>query len=173
MPAAVAISGSPSRESKSRRLLAHGAERLSANGVGTPIVDLCVLPADDLLGRSRSPAIVRALDSVSGARVILVATPVYRASFSGLLKCFFDLLPQDALAGKTAILIATGGSPAHSLVIDYALRPLIASVGGLSVATGIYGTDAQFGANGPDVSLLASVDRAVAEAQEVMAHGVL
>lgn len=173
MPAAVAISGSPSRESKSRRLLAHGAERLSANGVGTPIVDLCVLPADDLLGRSRSPAIVRALDSVAGARVILVATPVYRASFSGLLKCFFDLLPQDALAGKTAILIATGGSPAHSLVIDYALRPLIASVGGLSVATGIYGTDAQFGANGPNVALLAGVDRAVAEAQEVMAHGVL
>jgi len=41
------------------------------------------------------------------------------------------------------------------------------------VATGIYGTDAQFGANGPDVALLASVDRAVAEAQEVMAHGVL
>jgi hypothetical protein len=46
-------------------------------------------------------------------------------------------------------------------------------VGGLSVATGIYGTDAQFGANGPDAALLASVDRAVAEAQEVMAHGVL
>jgi FMN reductase len=173
VPAAVAISGSPSRESKSRRLLAHGAERLSANGVATPIVDLCVLPADDLLGRSRSPAITRALDSVAGARLILVATPVYRASYSGLLKCFFDLLPQDALAGKAAILIATGGSPAHSLVVDYALRPLVASVGGLSVATGIYGTDAQFGANGPNVALLAGVDRAVAEAQEVMAHGVL
>jgi FMN reductase len=173
MPGAVAISGSPSRESKSRRLLAHGADRLSANGVVTPIVDLCVLPADDLLGRSRSPAIARALEGIAAARLILVATPVYRASYSGLLKCFFDLLPQDALAGKAAILIATGGSPAHSLVIDYALRPLVASVGGLSVATGIYGTDAQFGANGPNVALLAGVDRAVAEAQEVMAHGVL
>jgi len=173
LPAAIAISGSPSRESKSRRLLAHGTDRLSSHGVRTQILDLCVLPADDLLGRSRSPAITRALDSVAGAQLILVATPVYRASYSGLLKSFFDLLPQDALAGKTAILIATGGSPAHSLVVDYALRPLVASVGGLSVATGIYGTDAQFGANGPDAKLLASVDRAVAEAQEVMAHGVL
>jgi FMN reductase len=169
MPAAVAISGSPSRESKSRRLLAHGAERLSANGVGTPIVDLCVLPADDLLGRSRSPAITRALDSVAAARLILVATPVYRASYSGLLKCFFDLLPQDALAGKAAILIATGGSrriPGH----DHALRPLVASVGGLSVPP--FMERAQFGANGPNATP-PSVDRAVAEAQEVMAHGVL
>jgi FMN reductase len=173
MDTAVALSGSPSRESKSRRLLAHGVDRLSTHGVKTQIVDLCVLPADDLLGRSHSPEIGRALESVAAARLLLVGTPVYRASYSGLLKCFFDLLPQGALAGKTVILIATGGGPAHSLVIDYALRPLVASVGGLSVATGIYGTDAQFGANGPGASLLASVDRAVAEAQEVMAHGVL
>ena len=173
MSAAIAISGSPSRQSKSRQLLAHGVDRLSRDGVRARIVDLCDLPADDLLGRGRSAAIGDALAALAAARLLLVATPVYRASYSGLLKCFFDLLPQDALAGKTAILIATGGSPAHSLVIDYALRPLIASVGGLSVATGIYGTDAQFGANGPNVALLAGVDRAVAEAQEVMAHGVL
>jgi FMN reductase len=173
MSTAIAISGSPSRQSKSRRLLVHAVERLSRQGVESDVVDLCELPADDLLGRTRTPEIARALASVAAARVLVIATPVYRASYSGLLKCFFDLLPQDALRGRVAIPIATGGSPAHSLVVDHALRPLLASVGALVVATGIYGTDAQFGADGPDAALLAAVDRAVTEAQEVMAHGVL
>lgn len=172
MASAIAISGSPSRQSKSRRLLVHGVERLSGQGLETRVVDLCELPADDLLGRSRTAAIDQALGSVAAARLLIVATPVYRASYSGLLKCFFDLLPPDALAGKVAILIATGGGSAHSLVIDYALRPLLASVGALVVSTGIYGTDAQFGADGPHAALITSVDRAVSEAQEVIGHGV-
>jgi FMN reductase len=173
MATAIAISGSPSRQSKSRRLLAHAATALAANRTGVTTVDLCELPAEALLGRGRDEAVDQALAALAAAQLVIIATPVYRASYSGLLKCFFDLLPQDALAGKTAILIATGGSPAHSLVIDHALRPLVASVGGLSVATGIYGTDAQFGADGPGAALLAGVERAVREAQEVMAHGVL
>lgn len=173
MATAVAISGSPSRQSKSRRLLVHAVERLAREGVTTTTVDLCELPADDLLGRSRTSAIDDALAALAAARVLVVATPVYRASYSGLLKCFFDLLPQEALAGKVAVPIATGGGSAHSLVIDHTLRPLLASVGALTVATGIYGTDAQFGADGPEAALLARVDRAVAEAQEVIAHGVV
>jgi FMN reductase len=173
MPLAIAISGSPSHQSKSKRLLAHAAASLSANGTAVTAIDLCDLPAEALLGRSRDAAVDQALAALAEARLVIVATPVYRASYSGLLKCFFDLLPQDALAGKAAVLIATGGSPAHSLVIDHALRPLVASVGGLSVATSIYGTDAQFSADGPAAALLAGVDRAVREAQEVMAHGVL
>lgn len=173
MSTAVAISGSPSRQSKSRRLLVHAVARLAGQGVESGVVDLCELPADDLLGRTRTPAIERALVSAAAARLLVVATPVYRASYSGLLKCFFDLLPQDALRGSVAIPIATGGSPAHALVVDHALRPLLASVGALVVPAGIYGTDAQFGAHGPDAALLAAVDRAVKEAQEVMAHGVL
>ena len=173
MPTAVAISGSPSRQSKSRRLLVHAVERLAGQGLETRIVDLCELPADDLLGRTRTAAIDQALASVAAAPLLIVATPVYRASYSGLLKCFFDLLPLNALAGKVAIPIATGGSPAHSLVIDYALRPLLASVGARVVSAGTYGTDAQFSADGADAVLLASVDRAVMEAQEVMTHGVL
>jgi FMN reductase len=173
MSTAIAISGSPSRQSKSRRLLVHAGERLAGRGVETGIVDLCELPADDLLGRGRTSAIEQALSSVAASRLLLVATPVYRASYSGLLKCFFDLLPQDALSGKVAIPIATGAGAAHALVIDHALRPLLASVGALVVSAGIYGTDAQFGADGPHAALLAAVDRAITEAQEVMAHGVL
>ena len=173
MTTVIAISGSPSHQSKSRRLLVHAVERLARDGITARTLDLADLPSDDLLGRTRSAAIEDALASALAARLLIVATPVYRASYSGLLKVFFDLLPQDALAGKVAIAIATGAGPAHSLVIDHALRPLLASVGALVVSTGIYGTDAQFSADGPADALTARVDRAVDEAKEVMIHAAL
>jgi FMN reductase len=161
---AVAISGSPSRESKSRQLLMHALTRLSAAGADTCVVDLCELPADDLLGRGRSAPTSAALSAVDAARVLVVGTPVYRASYSGLLKTFFDLLPPDALAQKVAIAVATGGGPGHQLVLDHALRPLLSSVGALIVSTAVYGMDSQFGAAGPHEVLTTRVDRAVDEA---------
>jgi FMN reductase len=164
MTSAVAISGSPSRESKSRRLLAYALARCSDAGLQTRLIDLCELAADDLLGRTKSPAIAEALTAVSAARIVIVGTPVYRASYSGMLKVFFDLFTMDALDQKIAIPIATGGGPAHQLVIDYALRPLLASVGAHIVATGVYATDAQFGADGPQQAVTARLDRAVTEA---------
>ena len=169
MPTAVAISGSPSRQSKSRRLLAHGVERLARTASGARLSISAILPADDLLGRSRTAAIERALASATGARLLLVAR---RSTAPPTAACsnFFDLLPQDALAGKVAIPIATGGGPAH-LVIDHGLRPLLASVGALVVADRIYGTDAQFGRR-PGRGAARAHRRAVAEAQEVMGHGV-
>jgi FMN reductase len=161
---AVAVSGSPSRDSRSRRLLAHAMARLGAAGAETRILDLSELPADDLLGRTHSSTIAAALSEVDAAHVLVIGTPVYRASYSGLLKVFFDLLTPDALAQKVAIVVATGAGPAHQLVIDHGLRPLLASVGALVVSTGVYGTDAQFGADGPDEALRGRVDRAVTEA---------
>jgi GTPase SAR1 family protein len=77
---------------------------------------------------------------------------------------FFDLLPLDGLAGKTAIPIATGGSPAHQLVIDHGLRPLFASVGALTTSIGVYGTDSSFENGVPHHSLVARIQAAVSEA---------
>ena len=93
-----------------------------------------------------------------------MSTPVYRATYSGLLKVFFDLLPQDGLAGKIAVAIATGASLGHLLAVDHGLRPLLTSVGALPVATAVYGTDAQFRDGRPDPALIEQIDRAVAEA---------
>jgi FMN reductase len=93
------------------------------------------LPAADLLlGRADSPELAGAALTVENADAIVITTPIYKASFSGLLKTFLDLLPQTALRGKSVLPIATGGASAHVLALDYALRPVLMSMGAAYVA---------------------------------------
>ena len=162
---AVAISGSPSPHSKSRQLLAHVVDRLIAHGVETRVIDLAQLPADGLLGRVPSEDVAAALKLVTQAHIVVASTPVYRATYSGLLKVFFDLMAPSSLAGKVGLPIATGGSAAHQLVLDHGLRPLFASLGGVTVPTATYAFDGQFSAAGPDPLVLLRLDRAAAEAR--------
>ena len=77
------------------------------------------------------------------ADAIVIATPVYKAAYSGVLKVFLDLLPQSALRGKTVLPLATGGSPHHMLALDYALRPVLQSLAARHILPGVYATDAQ------------------------------
>src|SRR5262245_7618976 len=162
---AVGVSASPSGSaSRSRELMELALERLSRAGLAVEHINLSRLPAAALLGREPDPGVSEALSRVQGARVLVVATPVYRATYSGLLKVFFDLLPHGALAGKVVVPIATGGSSAHQLAIDHGLRPLIASLGGLAAATGIYAQPEQFALGRAEPALVERVERAVAEA---------
>jgi len=164
-PLAVGLAGSPGPgPSRSHVLLDRALERLDRAGFVTRRIELSRLPADALLGRARDAAVDAAIAQVSQAHVVLAATPVYRASYSGLLKVFFDLLPTDALEGRVAIPIATGGSLAHQLMLDHALRPLLASVGARVVSTGVYGTQTQFTDGRPDPALELRLARAVDEA---------
>ena len=161
---AVAISGSPTASSRSRRLLDRAVAQLALVGVHTTRIDLASVPADDLLGRTRTEAIQSALAEVARAHIVLVSTPVYRATYSGLLKVFFDLFQPGALNGKVGVPFASGGSQSHQLVLDHGLRPLFASVGAVVVAAGVYASDAQFHADGVDGAVTARIDRAVQEA---------
>ena len=168
----IGISGSPNAPSRSRALLALALTALDQQGAGASrLIDLSQLPADALLGRRPDAAVADAVQDVLDAAILVVSTPIYRATYSGLLKVFFDLLPQDALARKVAIPIATGGGPAHLLAVDHGLRPLLASVGALVVATGVYGTDAQFRAGVPEPALVERIERAAIEAAS-LASGV-
>ena len=166
---ALGISGSPSSTSRSRLLVQQTLARLADAGVTTRLLDLGDLPAEALLGRSQDEDIAQALAELASARVLVVGTPIYRATYTGLLKVFFDLLPSDALRGTVTLPIATGGGPAHLLMIDHGLRPLIASLGGLTTATAIYATPADFDEQQPAAALreqlLAAVDEALALAQ--------
>jgi len=161
---AVGISGSPSATSKSRALVAYALAQLSARGAETTLVDLATLPAEALLGRRPGSQVTAAIEAVAGARIVVAGTPVYRATYSGLLKVFFDLLPQDGLVGKVGIPLVTGHASAHSLAVDHGLRPLFASLGATVVASAVYATSEQFQDGQPGPELLQSLDRAVREA---------
>ena len=166
----IGLSGSPNPSSRSRALLELALTALERQGAGpTRLVDLAKLPADGLLARRPDAAVADAIQSVVDAAIVVVSTPIYRATYSGLLKVFFDLLPQDALARKVAIPIATGGGSGHLLAVDHGLRPLLASVGALVVATGVYGTDAQFRAGVPEPALGERIERAAFEAAALAA----
>jgi len=138
---AIGIAGSLFAPSRSGALVSAVLADLDHQGVQTRLVDLAQLPADGLLARRKTAEVDEAITLVAEAQVLVLGTPIYRAAYSGQLKAFFDLLPQAALAGKVAGLIATGAVAHHALAIDHALRPLVASLGGLSAAHSIYATD--------------------------------
>jgi len=140
----VALAGSPSAPSRSTALLRHALSRLD-DGVACSQIVLRDLPAAALVRADfDDPAIRRAREQVAEARVVVVATPIYKASYSGLLKSFLDLLPQDALRGKTVLALATGGSAAHLLALDYALKPVLAALGARHILDSVYAVDSQF-----------------------------
>jgi FMN reductase len=164
------LAGSITAPSRSGALVAWVVDVLVAEGRAGETIHLSDLPADALLGRRRDPALDRALELASSASILVVGTPIYRASYTGQLKAFFDLLPRDALAGSVAGLIATGAVQDHALAIDHGLRPLVASLAGLSAARSVYVTDADLGSF-PSGPLPAGVeDRLRALASELAAR---
>lgn len=139
------IAGSPSERSRSAALLDR-VGRLLATGRGTLVDRLSVrdLPAQALVQADFGhPAVQDAARRVAEAQAIVVATPVYKAAYSGVLKLLLDLLPQTAFKGKVVLPLATGGSPNHMLALDYALRPVLQSLAARHILPGVYATDAQ------------------------------
>jgi FMN reductase len=151
------LGGSPSMQSSSSRLLRHVGERLALQGFPLTQVEARELPAAALLGAdSAEPHIARALAAVAAADALVIATPVYKAAYTGLLKAFLDLLPQDGLAGKLVLPLATGGSQSHMLALDYALRPVLASLAPRSILPSIYATADQLGRGADGALVLAA-----------------
>lgn len=106
----------------------------------------------------------RIVSAVEEADVLVVASPVYRASYTGALKHLFDLVDYRVLAGKPVLLAATGGTPLHGLMIDHQLRPLFAFFNALTLPTSIYATDAHFSGHSLEsAEIKARIERAVAE----------
>ena len=141
---ALLIAGSPSERSRSAALLDAVSQRLHSRGALVDRIHIRDLsPQALLLADFGHPTVVNAIDQVADASVLVVATPVYKAAYSGVLKVFLDLLPQTALKGKTVLPLATGGSPHHMLALDYALRPVLQSLGAKHILPGIYATDSQ------------------------------
>ncbi|MFM9593683.1 NADPH-dependent FMN reductase [Streptomyces scabiei] len=142
MATVLSVSGSPSVSSRTAKLVRHLDARLAAQGHEVVPLDIRTIPAEALLGADfRHPAVVEAAELFDRADGIVIATPVYKAAYSGVLKALLDLLPQYALTGKTVLPLATGGTTAHVLAIDYALRPVLSSMGARHIVPGWFTLD--------------------------------
>ncbi|MGH8856015.1 MAG: NADPH-dependent FMN reductase [Telluria sp.] len=138
------LGASPSPQSSSTRLLHYIGDRLALQGHRPARIDLRELPCEALLHADTAhPELARAVQLVREASMIVVATLVYKAAYTGLLKAFLDLLPQDGLDGKAVLPIATGDSQSHMLALDYALRPVLASMSARFILPSIYATSDQ------------------------------
>jgi FMN reductase len=96
-----------------------------------------------VFGRYDSPNLEQPKALLEKADGVIIATPIYKAAYTGVLKAFLDLLPQKALLGKVILPIATGGTLAHLLAIDYALKPVLSELGARHLLGGVYAVDKQ------------------------------
>jgi FMN reductase len=140
----ITIAGSPSAASRSTGVLELARTMLARQAIATDMLQVRDLPAEDLLfGRFDSTTIQQAVAALSEARGVIVATPIYKAAYSGVLKAFLDLLPAQALANKVVLPIATGAAPTHLLAIGYALNPVLTELGATTILGGMYILDSQ------------------------------
>ena len=155
----VTINGSPTKPSKTGILLDAVAKaittKLPFTTYGIALSDvgpefMCGLTRPDISARGEE-----LLRITERADLLIVGTPVYRASYTGILKHFFDLVDRDAMRDRKAVLCATGGSAMHGLVLEHQLRPLMGFFSMHTITTGLYGLSGDFSegrVSGPELN---------------------
>lgn len=127
---------------------------------------------DALLTGFPTGDLAAAVEDVVAADALVLVTPVYQASFSGLFKSFLDLVEEGRLRGTPVLLAATGGTERHSLAVEYALRPLVAHLGAVGVPTGVFAATGDLG--GPGAAALgARIERAARELASLVSGGAV
>lgn len=174
----VVINGTPSLVSRINAVIEYVESSLSGSGFEVARINVAELPAEDLIhAKFESEHIVKANGLVAEADAVIVVSPVYKASYTGVLKTFLDLVPQKGLAGKIVLPLFMGGSLAHLLSIDYALKPVLSVLGARYILGGVYAVDSQAVRNDLGAVELAEelklrLDAAIEELSEETAHRV-
>lgn len=144
----VAVSGSLHRPSSTTALVAGlaaaVAERVDADVRVLELADLGPLLAGALRREALAPEVEEALVAIETADLLVVGSPVYRASFTGLFKHLFDFVGQHSLVDTPVLLAATGGSHRHALTIEHQLRPLFAFFQALTLPVGVFAASEDF-----------------------------
>jgi FMN reductase len=150
----------------STRLLADRLSAAAVDALHEPVeVDVIELRplahalADNLLTGFASGELAEAIETVRRADALIVVTPVFSASYSGLFKTFFDVLDPDLLTGVPVLIGATAGSARHSLVLEHALRPLFSYLHATVVPTAVFAASEDFG----EAGLETRIERAAGE----------
>ena len=168
-PSIVGVSGSVTRPSRTTALVQAILDRIQArSGVVPKLIELVdsaphlftALTPDKLATEAKG-----LVETVERADLLVVGTPVYRASYTGALKHLFDLVHHEAFLGKAVILTATGGSHLHGLVTEHQLRPLFGFLNALTLPTTVYAVETDFlDYRVSSQKILDRADRAVVEA---------
>ncbi|MBO0822271.1 MAG: NAD(P)H-dependent oxidoreductase [Actinobacteria bacterium] len=144
----VTVNGSPSDPSKTMGLVNLILENLGQMmPIDTAQIDVYRLGPGFTGATERADVtadVEAAIQSAETADLLIAATPVFRGSYTGMFKHFFDLVDQYALANKPVILVATGGSERHALVLEHALRPLFGFFQALTVPVAFYASAGDF-----------------------------
>ncbi|GAA1306045.1 FMN reductase [Pseudonocardia xinjiangensis] len=157
------------------RLAAATASTLRERGVDAD-VDVIELRdhghelVDNVLTGFPGPSLAAALRLVTDADGLIAVTPTFSASYNGLFKLFFDVLEPESLAGKPALIAATGGTGRHSLALEHAVRPLFAYLRALVAPTSVFSAPEDWGAGGRTAqSLDQRIARAAGELADLVA----
>jgi FMN reductase len=156
MTSLAVVSGGLSNPSSSRLLadMLTAATRQAGGGqVDVTMIELRDLAqqlTEHMLTGFPGPELSEAIDAVRGADGVIVVTPVFAASYSGLFKTFFDVLEEGLLDGKPVLIAATAGTARHSLVLEFALRPLFSYLHAVVVPTVVFAATDDFGDDGLD-----------------------
>ncbi|MFC0283151.1 FMN reductase [Camelimonas abortus] len=143
----VALSGNIHRPSKTRALAEAAVAAAARRRPFAPeIYDLVDIgPGVGAFSRRELPQAGRdVLDAIENADALIIATPVYKGSYIGLLKHLIDFIDPQALVGRPVLLGATGGGHRHALVVEHQLRPLFGFFSALATPTAVYASDADF-----------------------------
>ncbi len=126
--------------------------------------DTAVDVTNNLLTGFPSPKLEETIEKVATADGLIAVTPVFTTSYNGLFKSFFDVLDPQSLNDVPVLIGATAGTPRHSLILDYALRPLFTYLHAVVVPTGVFAASSDWGDSGDRVATLQSrVERAAGE----------
>lgn len=145
----VTVNGSPREGGRTGALLRETAEAVCRQ-LGGARVEEVSLAADwkEIFSGLWRPQISDQADQVvqraEQADLLIIGSPIYRGSYTGLLKHYFDLVDRAAMVGKKAIITGTGGSPLHGLALEHAFRPLMGFFNIQTVATALYGVESDF-----------------------------
>lgn len=138
------ISGSPNPKSRVNGVIQYAKTELEQTGCEVTIIDVCSLPPADLMyANFTSRPIIQAHTKVEEASAIIIASPVYKTTYTGVLKAYIDLLPQKGFKDKMIAAYFVGGTISSLLSIDYSLKPLLASMGAKSFAENVFAVDNQ------------------------------
>ena len=132
------VLGSPFPGSSSEKIADFILSKLNSNKWNKYVVDLSTISAEALLLRDKSNDLDQSIEKVTESDLIISTSPTYRATYTGLLKSFFDKFPLYSLVNKFALAVQTGGSADHGLTIEYGMGPMLRSLGATILSSSIY-----------------------------------